>query len=160
MSISDIVNMAQAGWKIIEDGKPSAQITGSTCNAVPHVDDWQSLSSPQGTNRLLWRLKYTNGFSIDVVLVRFELKWEYAARYHNGGAFISNCWLHVPQCDVKFGYNVNLDFKVRNPTNSGSDAAPDARLPITVSGAVTTPFWTDNTEWDFTVYGDGNWEQG
>jgi hypothetical protein len=126
MSVSDIVNMAQAGWKIIEDGKPSAQISGSTCNAVPHVDDWQSLSAPQGTNRLSWRLQYTNGFGIDVVLVRFELKWEYAARYHN----------------------------------AGSVAAPNARLPISVSGAVTTPFWTDNMEWDFTVYGDGNWEQG
>ena len=67
MSVSDIVNMAQAGWKIIEDGKPSAQISGSTCNAVPHVDDWQSLSAPQGTNRLSWRLQYTNGFDIDVV---------------------------------------------------------------------------------------------
>ncbi|SRR5216683_3002457 len=159
MSWADVINAAQSAWKIIEDGKPSAAIGSNTCNAVPQVNDWQNLSGAQGPNRLLWRLQYTNGFGIDVVLIRFELKWEYAARYNNGGAFIPNCWLHVPQCDVKWGYNVNLTLQARNPTNAGSATAPNARLPLTISGSVTTPFWTDNQQWDFTLYGDGRWEQ-
>lgn len=160
MSASDIINMAQTAWKIIEDGKPSSDINTSTANAVPHVDDWQSLSAPQGTNKLTWHLKYENGFTMNVVVVQFELKWEYAARYRGGGAFISNCWLHVPECDVKWGYKVNINLHTRNPTNAGSESAPDARLPLSVSGTVSTPFWSDDMEWDFTLFGDGNWEQG
>lgn len=160
MSAADLINMAQAAWKIIEDGKPSSQIDSSTANAVPHVSDWQSLSAPQGTNKLTWHIKYTNGFSMDVVVVQLELRWEYAARYRGGGAYISNCWLHVPQCDVKFLYNVNINVHVRNPTNAGSESAPKARLPLSVTGVVSTPFWSDDMEWEFTLYGDGNYEQG
>lgn len=159
MSWAEVFNAAETAWKIIDGKKPTAEIDQKTCNAVPKVNDWTNLTGTQGPNILKWKLQYTNGFGIDVVLIRFELKWEYGARYNNGGAFIPNCWLHVPQCDVKWGYGVELTLEAHNPTNGGTDTAPNARLPITVSGSVDTPFWTDNAQWDFTLFGDGSWQQ-
>jgi hypothetical protein len=48
MSAETIVNMAKVAWDIIKDGAPSAELTNSTANAVPQVDDWQSLTNATG----------------------------------------------------------------------------------------------------------------
>lgn len=159
MSASDVINAAQAAWKVIEDGKPSAQLSSGSCNAVPHVDDWQGLTNPQGPNRLTWPLVQTNGFGWHVVAASIEVRWEHSARYKGGGAFITNCWLYVPDCTVLWSYNVNISFQAHNPSNAGSESAPKARLPVTLSGSISCPFWTVNKQLDLILYGDGNWEQ-
>jgi len=160
MSWEHIVNLAEFGWKVIEGGKPSADLDHSTANAVPQVDDWQNLTAAQGPNVLRWRYLFHNQMGEDAVDVRFELKWEYAARYKGGGAFIPNCWLAVPYCDVHWMFNVDLALQARNPTNAGSDTAPNAHLPVSIYGTVSYgPFWTENHQWDFTLYGNGHWEQ-
>jgi hypothetical protein len=160
MSWTDVVNVATQAWKIIEDGKPTAALDGTTCNAVPHVDDWTGLTGATGPNRLARKLQYTNGFSMDTVLLRLELRWEYGARYKGAGAFIPNCWITVNECSVKWMYNLNLTMHVHNPTNAGTDTAPNARLPITISGSVSTPFWTDTVDWNYTLYGNGQFDEG
>jgi hypothetical protein len=68
-------------------------------------------------------------------------------------------WLEVPQCDVLWGYSVDLSFTPQHPENAGGyGQPPHARLPLTVHGTVSTPFWTDNKQWGFTLYGDGHSE--
>ena len=160
MSWEHVVNLAEAGWKVVEENKPSADLDRSTANAVPEVDDWQALTGTQGPARLVWRYRFVNYLGETAVDIQFDLKWEYAARYRGGGAFIPNCWLSVPTCDVHWMFSVDLALQARNPTNAGTDAAPNARLPISVYGTVSYgPFWTDNHQWDFTLYGNGQWEQ-
>ncbi|MGC9671321.1 hypothetical protein ACNTMW_32850 [Planosporangium sp. 12N6] len=158
MSWEQVVNVASAAWKIVESGKPSASVDHTTCNAVPHVDDWTNLQGARGPNIVRRLLRYTNGFTMDTVLVRLELRWEFGARYNNAGAFIPNCWISVPECSVLWGYSLDLHVQVHNPTNAGSSTAPNARLPLTISGSVSTPFWTDTVQWDYILFGDGHYE--
>jgi hypothetical protein len=154
----DVVNTGVSAWHVIEAGKPSASLGESACSAVPGGPGWSGLDGSQAPNRIQWRLRYTNALGLDVVLACFELKWEYGARYDGGGAFIPTCWLHVPQCEVLWGYSLDVTLYAHQPSNAGTDAAPVARLPITISGAVTTPFWTDDVRWDYTLFGDGHYE--
>jgi hypothetical protein len=157
MSWDEVVNAASSAWKIIEAGKPSASLDSSTCNAVPHVTDWTSLSDAHGPNIIPRRLVFTNYFNVNPIDVRIELRWEFGARYNHGGAFIPNCWISVPHCSVLWGYSLDLNMHVHNPTNKdGSTTAPNARLPLTISGTISTPFWSDTVQWDYTLYGDGN----
>ncbi|MDP9465017.1 MAG: hypothetical protein M3P52_10360, partial [Actinomycetota bacterium] len=60
MSADTIVNAAKLAWEVIKDGKPSAEISSSTANAVPEVDDWQSLTDTRGPNS--YRMKYNRSF--------------------------------------------------------------------------------------------------
>jgi hypothetical protein len=159
MSWDNVVNMGEVAWKVIEDGKPVAGIEHKTFNAVPQVDDWNSITGATGPNSVGYRWKMTNGFGIDVVVVEYAIKWEYGARYRDGGAFIPNVWLSVPVCDVKWGFSIDLSVHAHNPTNAGSATAPKARLPLTLSASVDTPFWTDNKQWDFVLFGDGTYEK-
>ncbi len=162
MSAIDVWNAAKDAWKIIEDGKPSADINSSTANVVPNVSDWQSISGAQGPlsismnrdNRVGW--PFDDYVNVDITIV---LKFEYGATYRGGGLFIPNIYVEVPTCFLGWHYHADIDIHVRNPSKTGSDTAPVARVPISISGTISCPFWTDRVEWGYLLHGDGNWER-
>jgi hypothetical protein len=160
--MSEIATIASTAWRIIEDGKPSASLASQHCTAVPEgdTDPVTHLTGAQGPNRITWRLKKENLYGIDVVDIAFDLRWEYGARYRGGGAYIPNCYLYVPQCDVLWGFDVNIQIHVHNPSNAGTETAPIARLPLTISGAVSSPVNTNSVQWDFVLYGNGQYQIG
>lgn len=162
MSAKDMVNMADTAWKIIERGAPSADINSSTANAVPDVDDWQSLNGAQGPKSLRVRRVNRVGWPFDEYLnvdVQIALKFEYGATYRGGGLFVPNIYVEVPECFLGWNYHADIDIHVRNPSNSGSDEAPIARVPVSISGTISCPFWSSRVEWGYTLFGTGNWER-
>jgi hypothetical protein len=162
MSAADIINMAEKTWSIIEGGAPSSKINSSTANAVPHVDDWKSLVGSQGPKTIWMRRSNRVGWPFDdYVNVDFEidLKFEYGATYHGGGGFIPNIWVEVPVCFVGWHYSIDVDIHIHNPTNANTETAPLAKVPVSISGTMSNPFWSSRVEWGFTLYGNGNWER-
>ena len=158
MSADAVVNAAKLAWDVIKEGKPSADITGSTANAVPQVDNWQSLTDARGPNS--WRMTFTNSFiwpfdDYDHCQLEILLKWDFGAHYQGGGAFIPNIWVEVPNCFVGFGWNANIAFQAQNPTNAGSVTAPHARIPVTVKGTVSSGAELHHVEWGFVLFGNG-----
>jgi len=152
----DVANVASTAWHVIESNKPSPSMATNSCNAVPAgvSDPFSSL----GPNRLTWRLRLENAFTVDVVDIEFDLRWEYGARHSGGGAYIPNCYLYVPTCSVLWGFEVNAQIHVHHPTNAGTDTAPIARLPLTVSGAVSSLVGTHGVRWDFDLFGNGAYQ--
>ena len=158
MSDDAVANIASAAWHVIESNKPSQSLATNTCNAVPAgIHDLSGLTGAQGPNSVTWGLTIENGFTIDVVDIAFDLRWEYGARHNGGGAFIPNCYLYVPKCSVLWGYNVDVQLHVHNPSNAGSESAPMARLPLTISGSVSSLLKTESLQWDFVLFGNGGY---
>jgi hypothetical protein len=104
-------------------------------------------------------VKYVWPFD-DYVHVEFDivLKWQFGARYRNGGAFIPNLWIDVPECFVGLGWDANIGITVRNPTNVGQPGAPLAALTVTIKGTVSSGLELYHVEWAFVCYGDGRIE--
>ncbi|MGZ6986617.1 MAG: hypothetical protein ACXVKP_17100 [Ilumatobacteraceae bacterium] len=158
MSADTIANLAKLAWEVITDGKPSADIFNSTANAVPQVEDWQSLTETRGPNsyRMFYHRAYLWPFDdCDHVQLQILLKWEFGARYKGGGAFIPNIWVEVPECFVGFGWDANISFAAQQPTNAGSDVAPHARIPVTLMGTVSSGSELHHVEWGFVLFGSG-----
>jgi hypothetical protein len=158
MSADTIINAAKFAWDIIKDGKPSAEIGGSTANAVPQVDDWQSLTNTRGPNS--YRMRYNRSFlwpldDYDHVQFEILLKWDFGARYKGGGAFIPNIWVEVPSCFVGWPWDANISLTAQNPTNDGDESAPHARIPITISGTVSSGAEHHIVQWGFVLFGNG-----
>jgi hypothetical protein len=158
--MSDVANIASVAWHVIESNKPSVSVASSTCNAVPAgvPDPLSALSPALGANRVTWRLRLENAFTVEVVDIEFDLRWEYGARFHEGGAFISSCYLYVPTCIVLWGFDVNIQINVHSPSNVGTATAPVARLPVTVSGSVNSLVNTHGVRWDFVLFGNGEYQ--
>lgn len=162
MSADTIVNAAKLAWDIIKAGEPSVEISGSTANAVPQVDDWTTLTDTQGPNSV-W-MYYHNSFlwpldDYDHVQFRILLKWEYGARYKGGGAFIPNLWVEVPECFAGWPWSADIRLTTRNPSNNGQPGAPLARIPVTISGTVGSGAEKHHVEWGWTLWGNGNYER-
>lgn len=164
MSADTIVNMAELAWKIIEGGKPSVEIKKAKANAVPQVDDWQSLTDTfarPGVQRMYYHRSFLWPLD-DYDHVQFEilLKWDFGARYKGGGAFIPNIWIEVPQCFAGWPWDINIEMTAQNPTNTGGPGAPHARIPVTVSGTVSSGAEHHTVEWGFVLFGNGTSEVG
>jgi hypothetical protein len=158
MSAETIVNAAKFAWDIIKDGAASADIENSTANAVPQVDDWQALTDTRGPNshRIYYARTYLWPLD-DYVHVEFSilLKWQFGSRYKNGGAFIPNVWIEVPQIFVGWPWSANIGIHAQHPTNVGQAGAPVAALPVTVKGTVSSGAEFHHVEWGFVLYGTG-----
>jgi hypothetical protein len=159
VSAETVINAAKFAWDIIKEGKPAAEIGDSTANAVPQVDDWMSLTDTRGPNvyRISYNVSYVWPFD-DYVHAEFDilLKWQFGSRYKNGGAFIPNMWIEVPNCFVGYGWDAQIGVHAQHPTNVGQAGAPLASLPVTIKGTVSSPLETYHVEWGFVVYGNGS----
>jgi hypothetical protein len=144
---------------IIEKGKPNSSLPSQMANAVPKNDDWQALTGAQGPKIIAAKYQIPGaiyGYNIDVLM---HLKFDYGARYHGGGAFITNCWVDVPQCDVMWGFDFNCSFSAQNPENAQDEKSPLARLPVTLKANSSTVLANYTREWSYILYGDGRYEQ-
>jgi hypothetical protein len=155
-----LANNGSTAWHVIEAGKPSASLASNACAAIPGdaTDPWHDLTDARGPNTLVWQLSQTNEYGVDVVDVAFGLRWEYGARFAGGGAYIPICYLYVPRCNIGWGYTLDVSLNVHDPVNAGTDGAPVARLPLTMTGTVGSLLGSEPVRWDFTLDGDGAYQ--
>lgn len=162
MSADTIINAAKAAWDVIKDGKASLEVSQSNANAVPDVPDWQSLAGAKGP-MWIWRQKQiTFVWPLEDYLhvdVQIMVKWDYGATYKGGGAYIPNVWVEVPECFVGFGWDCNIRLETRNPTNASPDGQPPvARLPVTLTGQISSGAELYRVDWGFVLYGTGKYD--
>ncbi len=159
MGAADIVNTLDKVWKIIDDNKPTAEIATARANAVPHVGDWTSLAGAQGPRETSWYAKMTNMLpeSWGDIVVDFDLRlrFTYGATYHGGGRYITNVWVDISEVYVAWFHSLDLHLIAKDPDNAGTETAPLARIPITVSGKMTSPRTSIVLERGYMLYGDG-----
>jgi hypothetical protein len=161
MTAETVINALKLGWDVIKDGRPAVDITNSTANAVPQVPDWQALAGARGPMSV-WMTYDKPVWPFDsYVFAEFKilLKWDYGATYRGGGAFIPNVWVEVPNCYAGWSWDINIAMTVHNPTNAGTPQAPIARLPVTISGSVSTYEQSHSVDWGFVLFGTGRWER-
>jgi hypothetical protein len=157
-AVQDTVKWA---GELVAKGKPSSSLPSQMANAVPKVDDWQALTGAQGPNilKLAWNVPGVfYGKNVDIVL---NLNWDYGARYKGGGAFITNCWVTVPTCEVEWGFDVDIHFSAQAPENRQQDDSKPtlAGLPVSVIATISNTLVNHNHTWSFLLLGDGNWHQ-
>jgi len=167
MSWEVIKNTAQGAWAVIKDGEPSQEIATASANAVPSVDDWQSLATGFYPPKSVW-MSYSWPVNVpdwvgEYVYVEFTilLKWDYGATYKGGGAFINSIWLEVPNAYDAWSWHTNIDVRFHPPSNANASdpSKPIAKVPVTVAGTVKTYEHLQHLEWGFTLYGNGLWSR-
>lgn len=159
MSASEIVNTKHAFWYVIQDNAVTDDLDTVMANAVPNVNDWDSLTDAHWPNVRRLRYRRDHEFPVDdhhPVEFVVDLKWMYGAKYKGGGAFIQGAWIEVSKHYLHHPWNVNLRAGTSTPSNGGSPSAPLAIMPVTITGEVTIGSTTDHVRWDIVLYGDGN----
>lgn len=150
----DIINTAAFGWDVITDNKPSSSVSGSYATGIPAGANWQDLSKPAGTNTFRWT--FENGLVLPDFSYDLSLHWNYGARWRNGGAFITNCWMEVDDFSIGMGgISVNITCSIGHPENGGSETAPVTVLPVTVQMSYSTWLWGGGGKVTAQLWGNG-----
>jgi hypothetical protein len=161
MGADSIINTLKEAWTLIKDNQPTAEIASTTCNAVPHVDDWQDLGNPSAPTPVATRviknispLGFTN---VDCVL---NLVYQYGATYKGGGAFIPALWIEVDHCDVALLFNLNVSLHVISVANANpGTSSPIAQLTVQITEHVTNHLGSSTKSANYMVFGDGRQAQ-
>jgi hypothetical protein len=151
MSWTDIVNKGSSSWWVVQNNQPVG--AGSFCNAVPDVDDWQTLSDWKSAG---YRFPLTRkakvplvDYEIKPIDIEFVLKWEYGNQYRGKGMFLRTIWTEVNKCEVWDGFDVSLAFRCSAPWNdnpNGKPPWPAARIDLEITGEIRTPNWTKQVD--------------
>lgn len=164
MSWTDIVNKGSQTWWIVQNNQPTG--AGMFCNAVPDVDDWNTLSDGYQagyTFPLKRKVNPTLGLfdvELPVIDIEFSLKREYGNQYRKQGMFLRTVWTEVPKCNVLDGFNVSISFACGNPWNdnpNGKPPWPAAMINVEMVAHITTPNWTKTVDkWKYYIQYNGN----
>jgi len=156
MSAGEVINAGKFAWEILKDNRPVVtDASGGFANAIPKDVTWDQLSSTQGVNRFDW-----TWLGPGLIFKDFEfdmrVNWAYGARYRGGGAYITNCWVEVRNDDVGVGgYHIDVIARAGNPQNVGTETAPIAELPLSVTLKYSNWLWGWSGTCSFLVRGNG-----
>jgi len=164
MSWTDIVNKGTSSWWIVQNNQPAG--TGSFCNAVPDVDDWNTLSDGKQTGYgfpLKRTVKPVPGLfdvELSVIDIEFTLRWEYGNQYRNQGMFLRTIWTDVSKCNVLDGFDVSISFACSDPWNdnpNGKPPWPAAMINLQMDVQIRTPKWQKtHDKWKYYLQYNGN----
>jgi hypothetical protein len=156
----DVVNLLKFGWEVIKDSEPVLNITNDRANAVPDGSNWVTdLTGARGPNRSPFNFSIRNDFLYESwpVVCEGSVCWNHSARYRGGGAFIPNAWIEVTRCNVEgLGRSLNVTASVGNPENRGTETAPNAYLPLTLTFQFENPLKDITEQRFFGLYGSGH----
>jgi hypothetical protein len=161
MSFDEIVNHGSSSWHLVTANKVSPDVVSCSANAVPNVDDWQSLIGGGQEHGLIFRYTAPWIWPLDNYLhveITVALYWQPHARYRGGGAYIPNIWTVLQKVDVGMDWNADLSINIHPPTNRGTNKLPIAAVPITIHGEIYSGLSSRRETSNFLILGTGDYE--
>jgi hypothetical protein len=165
MSWEHVVNKGVSSWNIITSNQPNPALSSAFCNAVPDVDDWNTLSD-RNTSSWMTPLKKTipilppiTNIEIPAIDIEWRLWYQYGNQYRGRGMFLKGIWTEVLKCDVYWGFDVSVGFQCSDPWNDNTSHPdwPAAVINLGMWATITTPKWQKTiTKWRYNLNYNGS----
>jgi len=154
---SEIINIGQRIWTIVEAGKPVVNVHGApVAFALPRgITCWNELDSWQAPKIQSYDVTYKNGFGMEVVKFRFRLQYTYGGGRTGKGKYLANVTVMPAQIDVMWGYTFDANVEVEQAVNLGTASNPVAGLELNLKWGVKTVLKQSDNSFHFFVQGDG-----
>ncbi|MDT5030229.1 MAG: hypothetical protein QOC94_400 [Actinoplanes sp.] len=153
--MSEFENMGKLAWEILSSNRPTVNEQSDFVNAIPKGAEWADLSAPAGANHFDWEWRGPGLIISDFWFV-MQIEWTYGARYHGGGAYLTNAVVRIIDRSIGLGgYNINISCRVGHIENVGTETAPVPRIPIDVSLGYSNWLYGGGGTNRFQVQGDG-----
>ncbi|MBA2281740.1 MAG: hypothetical protein H0W25_10990 [Acidimicrobiia bacterium] len=162
-----VVNTIGGAVKILENNRTSTDANQVVATAMPRAMD--PMSSPaQGTNTLTkWYVQSWDFLGEGYVSqCKINIRWAYGSRFNGGGAFIPSitAWvtnIDVPEMWVPWSHDLDITFIPGSPyTQDAGGGAIYSCLPLTINLTEATTVDRAEDNWQFTLYGNGSWQEG
>lgn len=162
MMTKSLIALGKEVYKIVEAGKPVITVSDNTPVSVLPRDgesnyiDAMGLSSWSAPKVKKYRVKVKNYLGVSAVSLDFMLIFSYGGQYNGSGKYLTGAQIKTTNVDVKWGYNLNVDFKVETIMNQGTDENPLAGVVLSLNYDINTVLQGNKTSKTFFINGLGH----
>lgn len=154
--LDQVINIGKKVWTIVEKNKPVVSVELETANALPEgVANWRSLSNWQTPQSKVYRVRYKNGYGMNVVDFSYRVTYTYGGMVNGKGLYLTNVNVVPAELAVAWGYKFSAKAAIPSVTNAGSHESPVGGMEIQVSWEVDTILRHMRRSSSFYVRGDG-----
>lgn len=158
MDLSNIVDVAQLVWNIVEENKPTSNVSSDTANAVPQGVAWNDIAGWSAPQSRLYHVTFKNGFNVNVVDFTYRVVYFYGGNVGGKGHFLNGVAMVPSDISVDWGFNFSAQAKVSSITNAGTVDDPTAAMEIQMQWSVSSVIKTITQSQSYYIQGDGQFQ--
>lgn len=153
--ISSILAVGKEIWQIVEAGRPTLNFTTDSASAIPSKATCvSSLEYWQIPEFRTYQVRYKNLLGMEVITFSYKVIYTYGGQFEGRGQYLANVSVHPMQIDLSWGFDLNVQVKIKEALNMGSHEDPVAGLQFGVQWSAQS-LNADLNEDNYLVLGSG-----
>lgn len=161
MMTKELIALGKEIYAIVEAGKPVVTIESNQIHVLPRSNGANTID---GIDLQGWRMPKVKKFRYEVknymnikpVVIEFMLIFSYGGNQDGVGKYISGAQVKPTFVDVKWGYKLDVNYKVQSIMNQGSSSNPIAAAVLMFDFNVKTFLQDRIVNETFFINGNGN----
>ncbi len=138
-----IVGLAERIYTLVEKGRPKVNVKVEPVSVLPLASDKtfyaaQSLSGWSMPEARKYKMTYTNGFNMNVVVFTYMVIFSHGGNLEGMGNYITSARIVPTDISVSYGFSLNASFKLQGVQNHGSKESPIAGAIVELNYSVSS----------------------
>jgi len=158
LAVGAIINTGAQAWNIINNGQPNVNISHYYASAMPSPLTWAEVVNWKGPKKIIYSLQFENLMGITVLDMKYMVSYYYDGNVKGKGHYIANFTIKPIEFNIKWGFKFNMDIKISNPMNIGTENDPMAYLQADLNWSFSSPLKKYNEFNTYAVKGNGEFK--
>lgn len=163
MMTRELIALGREIYQIIEAGKPVVTVNTEPVEVLPRDKDGQTITAFElsGWKKPLvkkYRVKTKNYLGMAPASFDFMLIYSYGGQLEGKGAYITGAQVKPTAVNIKWGYSLDVDFKVQSILNQGTAGEPIAGAVLMLDYKISTVLQESRNNKTFYINGLGETE--
>lgn len=163
MMTRELIALGKEIYQIIKAGKPVVTVNTEPVEVLPRTEDGQTITAFElsGWKKPLvkkYRVKTKNYLGMAPASFDFMLIYSYGGAHEGKGAYITGAQVKPTAINVKWGYSLDVDFKVQSILNQGTAGNPIAGAVLMLDYKISTVLQESRNNKTFFINGLGETE--
>ncbi len=155
--VDKIINIGQKIWNVVEKGKPVANYSSASANALPeNATRWDQLESWNIPKSKIVSVVYKNIYGIEVIRFTYKIVLLYGGSVGSVGKYIGYANVEPLEMTTAYMYTFNVKAAVEAVYNMGTKKNPLAGMILNISWTVETVLKKSTMTHTYALDGLGN----
>ena len=157
VAVDKIINIGTKIWNVIEKGKPIANYSNQTANALPQgALRWNQLQNWKQPTSKVYSAVYKNLYGVEVIRFVYRVVLLAGGNVGGVGKYIGYASVEPVEMTTAYMYNFDAKATVESVYNLGSSSNPVAGMLLKLTWTVKTVLKTTTQTKSFNLDGNGN----
>lgn len=155
--VDKIINIGQKIWNVVEKGKPVANYSSVSANALPeNATRWDQLETWNTPKSKVVKIVYKNVYGIEVIRFTYRIILLYGGSVGGVGKYIGYANVEPLEMTTAYMYTFNVKASVESVYNMGTKKNPLAGMILNINWTVETVLKKSTMTHTYSLDGLGN----